>query len=559
MNNLSSRFFWLKQLRVIILFSFVINLLYLTGPIFMMQVYDRVLASANIPTLVGLATIALLLYVFFGILEFVRNQALRSNGEVVATKLSEKSYHFAVLNNCDKKPSTEKKQAFYDVKNFRNFLTSPAFSAFFDLPWAPIFLFFIFGLHPVIGVMSVIACILLAILAFINERLSREQLKKANELNQFTKEQAEFAQRNAVALKGNGMIDTMADRWRKQDYEARQKGLQGGGINTLFSTITKTLRLAIQSLLLGAGAYFVIQGEMSPGSIIACTVIFSRALAPLEQILNSFSHVLAARDSWNNIKTWIDVDHDDSDKKTLPDPKKSLVVDNISVQPPQDKTRFIIKNVNFSLQAGDVLGITGHSGSGKSTLAKAIVSAWPVAIGKICLDGADVEQWSKAELGEHIGYLPQDIELVHGTIADNIARFTDEDFQKVLQASQQAGTHQLILDQEDGYNTTVGEQANSLSAGQKQRIALARALYNSPFLVVLDEPDSNLDTDGIAFLEKAIKHLKERKAIVILVSHRPNLLQNANKLLLMKQGEMIAFGSPPQVVEQMKKMANPAK
>lgn len=550
---LEARFFWFRRLRSMVLFSFMINLLYLTSPLFMMQIYDRVLASANIPTLVGLLLITSLLYLFFGLLDYIRSQALSAHGEITADSLAQKAYTTSVLNNCDKSPSHDKKQALADVTNLRTFLTSPTFAAFFDLPWAPIFLLVIFGLHPMLGVFAVVASIVLAILAFLNERLSRQQLQKATVLSIQTNERAQSAQRNAVALRGNGMIDNMQKHWKKSDAEARKTALEGTNINGRFSTATKTLRMMIQSLMLGLGAYFVIKGELSSGSIIACTVILSRALSPLESILGSYSNVVKAQDSWVSIKTWLFEEDTDVEKHELPAPKTSLSIHELSVLAPNDNTKFIIKNVQFSLKAGDVLGISGHSGSGKSTLAKAIVAAWPAAKGKVCLDGADIQQWTRSQLGQHIGYLPQEIELFDGTVTENIARFSDDDdFSKVLAASELAGTHELVVGLKEGYNTRLGPEGHALSSGQKQRIALARALYNNPFLVVLDEPNSNLDSEGEQQLNKTIELLQKQKRIVVFVSHRPQLLEKANKLLIMHKGEMKAFGSPQDIVNAAK-------
>jgi PrtD family type I secretion system ABC transporter len=555
-SPLEARFFWFRKLRSMVLFSFVINLLYLTSPLFMMQIYDRVLASANIPTLVGLLLITTLLYLFFGLLDYIRSRALSAHGEITADALAEKAYTMSVLNNCDKSPSHDKKQALADVNNLRSFLTSPTFAAFFDLPWAPLFLLVIFGLHPMLGLFALVACIVLAVLAFLNERLSRQQLQKATGLSVHTTNIAQSAQRNAVALRGNGMVENMQKQWQKSDTEARKVALKGTNINGGFSTTTKTLRMMIQSMMLGLGAYFVIKGELSSGSIIACTVILSRALSPLESILGSYSSVVRARDSWDSIKTWLFEEDSDANKQELPKPIASLSVHELSVFAPNDNTKFIIKNVQFTLNAGDVLGISGHSGSGKSTLAKALVAAWPAAKGKICLDGADIQQRTRTQLGQHIGYLPQEIELFDGTVTENIARFSDEDdFKKVLVASELAGTHQLILELKEGYNTRLGSEGHALSSGQKQRIALARALYNNPFLVVLDEPNSNLDSEGEQRLNKTIEVLQKQKIIIVFVSHRPQLLEKANKLLIMHKGEMKAFGSPNDIMNAAKQQA----
>lgn len=552
MDNPNASFFWLKKTRSVLLFSFVINVLYLTGPIFMMQVYDRVLASANIPTLIGLALIAVLLYAFFGVLEYIRGQALRANSESVTESLAQKAYSISILNACERAPTTEKRQALHDVNMLRNFLSSQPFSALFDLPWAPIFLIFIFGLHPGLGVFALIAATVLALLAIVNERMSREQLKKSSGMANQSNNLALNAQRNAITLRANGMINSMAKRWRDVDYDARETSLEGSAVNSSFSTITKTLRMIIQSLLLAAGAYYVIQGELSPGGIIASSVIFSRALAPLEQILGNYSSLVNAREAWANIKTWMFEEDSNAEKEALPAPSQSLQVQELSVIVPNGKT-ILLRNIQFALEAGDILGISGHSGCGKSTLVKALVGAFPVANGKICVDGADLQQWPRELLGKHIGYLPQEIELFDGTVAENIARFKEDvDFDKVLKASQLAGTHQLVLGFSDGYNTRVGAEGVALSAGQKQRIALARALFDDPFLVVMDEPNSNLDADGDKALANAVTVLQKRGAIIVFVAHRQNILEKATKLLLMRKGEMTAFGKPEEIVKAMK-------
>ncbi len=536
----------------IIGFSLIINSLYLTGPLFMMQVYDRVLASANIPTLIALLLIVLILYAFFGTLEYIRTQVLVSHGEAATESLAQKAYHICMLERTIPEPNKEKLNALEEVSTLRAFLISPTFSALFDLPWSPIFLFFVFSLHPGLGSIALIATFILTILAIINERLSRKTIESASASTQAAHQSALTAQRNATTLLANGMLQSFGKTWQQADHTARRKSIDASTINSSFSTLTKTLRLAIQSIMLGAGAYFVIQGEMSPGGIIAGSITFARALAPLEQLLGNFSQLVNARSSWKHIKQWQQAKIDDTDKETLPPPKKTLEVSKLTIIAPHTKTA-ILKNINFSLSAGDILGISGPSGCGKSTLAKALTNTLPANLGKVCLDGAELNQWPRETLGAYIGYLPQEIELFDGTIAQNIARFNEQDnFNAILKASQMADTHKLILSLPEGYNTRLGIQGMALSAGQRQRIALARALYGDPFLIILDEPNSNLDRAGDEAITHTLQTLKQNKCITVMIVHRPNTLTLANKLLIMAEGEVKAFGPPESIMQAAK-------
>ncbi|MCB1745278.1 MAG: type I secretion system permease/ATPase, partial [Gammaproteobacteria bacterium] len=545
-------------LWVVALFSLLINLLYLTGPIFMLQIYDRVLASANVATLIGLLLIVVLLYLFFGVLEFIRTQVVTSNGETMTERLAHKAYQVSVLSACEQPPTAEKASALDDVATLRSFLVSPTFTAIFDLPWAPIFLLFVFALHPVLGAVATVAALLLSALAIANERISRARIKEAAAHANVARRQAMSARRNADALRGNGMIATMSRQWRESDHASRTTGVQAIAINSSFSVSTKTLRLAIQSGILAVGAYFTIRGELTPGSMIAGSIVFARALAPLEQILGNFTGLARARDSWTNIGTWRHEQDQDSEKQVLPRPNASLEVSGLSVAAPGHRSP-IVTQIGFKLQAGDVLGVMGPSGSGKSTLGRALAGAWPALLGKICLDGAELGQWPRDALGRHIGFLPQDIELFNGSIAQNIARFDpDADFEAVLRASQLAGTHQMVLALEDGYNTVLGEGGAALSAGQRQRVALARALFGSPFLLVLDEPNSNLDAEGDRALGQAMAELSKAGCITVVIAHRQNVLAFVNKLLILHNGQMVNFGPRDDVLKALQEQINNA-
>lgn len=538
-------------------YSLLINLLYLTGPIFMMQVYDRVLASSNIPTLIALLFVVLVLYIFFGVLEYIRTQILTANGEAIVARLAKPAYKLSVLERTRAKPQDAKLNALEDVHTLRSFLCSPAFGALFDLPWSPLFLLFVFSLHPQLGLLALIATIGLASLAIVNERLTRQSTQQANGISMAARQQAETAQRNAIALLGNGMLLGFGRRWRKTDYDAQQKGVAASAVNSGFSTVTKTVRLAIQSCMLGAGAYFVVQGEMTAGAIIAGSVTFGRALAPLEALLGNISLVINGRRSWRDISSWVKQDATEEDREPLPRPQRKLTVNQLSVIAPGSQ-KVLVKNIHFELSAGEVLAISGPSGCGKSSLAKAITGAWPQVSGKICLDGAELSQYSREFLGANMGYVPQTVELFAGTVAENIARFQpDYDFNAVLTASRLAGIHEMILALPDGYDTQLGGTCGlELSGGQRQRVALARALYKLPFLLVLDEPNSNLDQTGENALLRALKALKRQGCITILIAHRPSVLSLADKILVMADGEMKAFGAPGDIMKAAQKQQN---
>lgn len=535
-------------------YSFLINLLYLTGPIFMMQVYDRVLASSNIPTLIALLFVVLVLYIFFGVLEYIRTQILMANGEAIVARLAEPAYKTSVLARTQAKPQEAQLNALEDVHTLRTFLCSPAFGALFDLPWSPLFLLFVFSLHPQLGLLAVLATVGLAVLAIVNERLSRKSIQNANSISMAARHQAETAQRNATALIGNGMLLGFGYRWRKTDYDAQQKGVAASAVNSGFSTLTKTVRLAIQSCMLGAGAYFVVQGEMTAGAIIAGSVTFGRALAPLEALLGNISLVINGQRSWREISTWVMSSTAEAEKEPLPKPQQKLTVNQLSVIAPGSQ-KVLVKNVHFELGAGEVLAISGPSGCGKSSLAKALTGAWPQVTGKICLDGAELSQYSREFLGVNMGYVPQTVELFEGTVAENIARFQAEyDFNAVLTASRLAGIHEMILALPEGYDTRLGGTCGmELSGGQRQRVALARALYGLPFLLVLDEPNSNLDKVGEQALIRALTALKRQGCITVLIAHRPNVLSVADKILVMADGEMKAFGAPQDIMKAAQK------
>lgn len=532
----------------ILLFSFVINALYLVGPIYMMQVYDRVLSSGSVPTLVGLSMIAALLYVFFGVMDYIRNQLLSVRGEAFAQNLAPKAFRQSIKGYALDNPTSVRRNAVEDVSVIRQFLTSSAFTALMDLVWMPIFLGFIFIMHKTLGITALAAAAVLVMVALLNERVCRAGMEKMGQEQQKSNRWARQAQRNAATILGNGMGNAIGARWYEGEQATRQSNLTVGAKASFFKTITKTTRLMVQSLILGLGAYLAIGGEMSAGAMIAASIIFSRTIAPVEQILGQYGLLLRAKEAWGRVQTWCYAP-DVNEKIELPQPTKELSALIRSLTPPDAQT-VTLQNVQLKLNAGDVLGVIGPSGGGKSSLAKALCGAWAPQQGVISLDGADLREWPAAQLSRLIGYMPQTSEFFEGTIAENIAGFsTDLPTQSIIDASMLAGAHELILSLPNSYNTKVGPTGLQLSAGQLQRISLARALYGDPFVVILDEPNSNLDSDGEAALAKALRQLKQNGKIAIVIAHRPAVLREATHLCKIEAGVMAIFG-PKQAVQK---------
>jgi PrtD family type I secretion system ABC transporter len=533
--------------------SCVINLLGLVGAIYMMQVYDRVLSSGSVPTLVGISIIALMLYAFYGFLEYFRTEYLTANGESFADKHAERAFHEALEGHALDPHHSERRMAIEDLGTVRRFLTSKGYSAIFDVIWMPIFLIFIFSLHPVLGVTALVATCFLVAMALINERTSRKRIAEESGRTTQSRRWVANIHRHAHLVTGNGMGPNMAQAWLTKEKQSREESLNFSSLSSKFSVSSKTIRLVIQSMILGLGGFLAIRGHISPGAMIAASIVFTRTIAPVERLLANFALFIRARQSWSRMKTWI---FDDAlmEKIALPEPSKALNIDLKYLVPP-GAARPVLQGVDFKLVAGDVLGVLGPSGSGKSSLAKALAGAWQIQSGSVSMDGADYTDWPQAQLGSAIGYMAQDCELFDGTVAQNICGFTPElDETAVLKAAQIAQAHEMIAGLENGYNTQVGPSGTSLSSGQRQRINLARALYGNPFIVVLDEPNSNLDEQGERALLAAIKHLKDANKIVVIVAHRRNALRYATKLCVIKDGTKLVFGPAQEVANKLKQV-----
>jgi len=531
--------------------SCIVNLLYLTGSIFMLEVYDRVLPSRSVPTLIGLIILASGLYLAQGILDMIRSRVLGRIGTALDESLNARVFDTIVRLPLTVGGRNEGLQPLRDLDNIRAFLGSQGPSAFFDLPWLPLYLAICFAFHVMIGVTALIGAVILVTLTLVTEYMTREPAKQALGLAARRNDLASASRRNAEVLVAMGMTGRLSRRWN----EANEKYLAGnqrasdvaGGLGA----IAKVLRMMLQSAVLAVGAYLVIHQEATAGIIIAGSILSARALAPVDLAIAHWKSFVAARQSWRRLTVLLDKMPERPARTLLQPPSSRLSVEAVSIVAPGDQ-RAIVQDVTFTLSAGSAVGVIGPSASGKSSLVRALVGVWQPVRGTVRLDGAALDQWSSNELGRHVGYLPQDVELFAGTVAQNISRFDPEARpEAVLAAAQEAGVHDMIIKMRDGYNTEVGEQGAALSAGQAQRVALARALYGTPFLIVLDEPNSNLDTEGDEALTRAVRSARARGAVVVVVAHRPIGIEAVDQILVMKDGRMQAFGPKDTVLAQV--------
>jgi ATP-binding cassette subfamily C protein len=533
------------------LMSCMINVLYLTGSIFMLEIYDRVLPSRSVPTLVGLIILAGGLYVAQGILDLIRGRILVRIGTSLDEALSGRVFETVVRLPLVAGGRNEGLQPLRDLDNIRSFLSSMGPSAFFDLPWLPFYLAICFAFHVLIGATALVGAIILVTLTILTELMTRKPAREAMGLAARRNDLAAASRRNAEVLVAMGMSGRLAKRWgvTNDNYltgNQRTSDVAGG-----LGAIAKVMRMTLQSAVLGVGAYLVIHQEATAGVIIAGSILSARALAPVDLAIAHWRGFVAARQSWHRLNRLLTSLPAREAPTRLQAPSKRLSVENVSIVPPGDQ-KIIVQDVSFALQAGNGLGIIGPSGSGKSSLVRALVGVWQPARGKVRLDAAALDQWSSDALGSYVGYLPQDVELFAGTVAQNICRFDpDAISENIIAAAREAGVHEMIVKMSDGYDTQVGEQGVSLSAGQAQRVALARALYGEPFLIVLDEPNSNLDTEGDEALTRAVRSARERGAIVVVVAHRPIGIEAVDMLLVLKDGRMQAFGPKDQVLGQV--------
>jgi len=530
-------------------FSLVINLIMLAPAIYMLQIYERVLMSRNTTTLWVITGIVLGFYALMAILELVRTLVLIR----VSARL-DMALHVRLFTAAYEQRLRQGKgnpgQVLGDLTTLRQFLPGSGLFAFFDAPWTPIFILVIAALSPTLGWLSLAGAVVLFALAWATESATRKPMADANLMAFNSSTFAGNNLRNAEVIEAMGMLDHLITRWFR--FQKRMIGYQSQASERagMISALTRFVRVALQSVILGVGALLAIEGEITPGAMVAASILMGRALAPVEQAIGVWKQMLSARSAYQRLDTMLADFPPRQAGMALPPPTGALQVENVVAAPPGSQ-QVVLKGISMQVQAGEIVGVIGPSASGKSTLARLIVGIWPAGNGKVRLDGADVFTWNKAELGPYVGYLPQDIELFEGTIAENIARFGEVDPEKVVEAARLAGVHDMVLRFPQGYDMPIGEGGMALSAGQRQRIALARALYGNPALVVLDEPNSNLDDVGEAALVQALRSLKQRGRTVVLITHRPRILGDVDKLLLLVEGTMQAFGPRDEVLKFM--------
>ncbi|WP_354493525.1 type I secretion system permease/ATPase [Mesorhizobium robiniae] len=544
-----------RALAGIALMSGVVNVLALTGSFFMLQVYDRVVPGRSVPTLVGLAVFAGLLFIFQGLLELIRSRLLVRIGMALDARLSGRVYTALMHLPLRTKLAGDGLQSIRDLDQVRSFMSSAGPIALFDLPWVPLYLAICFLFHFWIGMTALAGAVILFSLTLFAEARTREPAKRANSQAATRNTLAEATRRNVEVLQAMGFGTRIAERWSSVNADYLNTNAKASDLAGTLGTISKVLRMMLQSGILAIGAYLVIHQEATGGIMIASSIMMSRALAPIELAIAHWKGFVTARQAWARLTQLLALLPDTATSVSLPAPISALAVENISVTPPGER-RVVVQDASFALEKGAGLGIVGPSASGKSSLVRAIAGIWLPIRGTVRLDGATLDQWSPEQLGNHVGYLPQDVQLFDGTIAENIARFEPQaPSDKILAAARAAGVHDLVVHLEEGYETQIGEAGSALSAGQRQRVALARALYGDPFLVILDEPNSNLDSEGEVALSAAIQGVRARGGIAIVVAHRPSALASLDQVLVMANGRVQAFGPKNEILSKVTRPA----
>lgn len=533
----------------VVVLSGVVNLLALTGSFYMLQIYDRTLASQSVPTLLALSALAIGLYLFQGVFDVLRSQVLVRMGARLDAKLAPLAHRVTIDMPRFGFSTTEAIERGRDVDTIRNFMGGQGPIAVLDLPWLPIYLAFAYLLHPWLGAAVLAGAIVLASLTLLTEVLTRRLAGKAHQSGIHRQSLADAHARNAEVIRAMGFTGRAVDRFTAANAQQIALQTRTNDIVGTLSGISKVLRMILQSAVLGLGAYLTIQGEMSAGAIIAASVAAGRALAPVDLAIGQWKGIVAARRSWTRLTETLSTLDDGASTLTLPAPRLSLKVDKVTVATPSTGT-VVLSDISFDLQAGQALGLIGPTGGGKSSLARALTGVWPLVRGTVRLDQADIDQWPVDDLGGYIGYMPQDVALLDGTIAENISRFDPApDSKKIIEAARAAGVHEMIVWLPGGYQTELGPNAASLSSGQRQRIGLARALYGDPFLVVLDEPNSNLDAEGDAALTKAIESVRARGGIAVVIAHRPSALNACDMVGVIQAGRLAAFGPKEEIIQ----------
>jgi ATP-binding cassette subfamily C protein len=539
----------LPAFSAVIVFSFFINLLLFVSPLYMLQIYDRVLTSRNETTLIGLTILAGLLLAVYARLEMLRSRILVRAGVLFDAKLADPLFHAIHRGNL-KQPNGGFVQGLRDLDVLREFLTGSGLIGLCDAPWFPIFVGAAFLLHPWFGVIALVGSIITLLLTLLNELVTKNALSAASRDSMRAGQSAQAMFRNTEVLQAMGMVDALRKKWADQHGSVLAWQAQASDRAGSIVASTKFFRMFMQTAILGTGAYLAINREISPGSMIAASILIGRAMQPIELAVSNWKGFVAARGAYGRLKALFDLVGHEPDRLSLPRPIGRLAVQGLAAAAPGGKSA-ILRDVTFALDSGDVLGIVGPSAAGKSSLARVLVGVWPAVAGAVRLDGSELQHWNSHELGRHVGYLPQDVELFSGTIAENIARFQDIDEAEILEATQLAGCHELVQGLADGYNTQIGDGGQALSGGQRQRIGLARALYGNPSFIVLDEPNASLDTAGETALLSAIQQMKQRGCTVVIITHKMNILAIADKILVMNKGTVQAFGPRDPVLAQL--------
>ena len=536
--------------------SGMINILYLTGSFFMLEVYDRVLPSRSVPTLVGLVVLAVGLYVAQAVLDMIRGRILVRIGASLDESLSARVFDTVARLPLKVGQRNDGMQPLRDLDSIRSFLSGLGPVALFDLPWMPFYIILCFVFHPLIGITALVGAIILVTVTVLTEYLTRAPMKEATGFAIARNGLAETSRRNAEALIAMGMLGRIAKRWEESNHsyldgQQRVSDVAGG-----LGAVSKVLRMMLQSAVLAVGGYLVIYQLATGGIIIAGAIIAARALAPVDMVIANWKGLVTARQGWTRLNRLLELMPTQTAPMALQRPNRTLAVENAAVIAPGTQ-KVVAQDIQFTLEHGSGLGIIGPSGSGKSSVARMLVGVWTPARGKVRLDGAALDQWSSEALGPHIGYLPQDVELLAGSVAQNISRFESKpDANAIIAAAKAAGVHELVTGLSEGYETQVGEQGTALSAGQAQRIALARALYRDPFLIVLDEPNSNLDAEGDEALTNAVLSVRARGGIIVIIAHRPSAIAGVDLLLVMNQGRQQAFGPKDAIMAKLVKPAS---
>lgn len=532
------------------LFSIFVNLLMLTGPLFMLQVYDRVLGSRSEATLVALFGLVALLYLLMAVLDHARGRILARVGAEFQTILDRRVFEAVLRRAVVPVERNRPASGLHDLEAVQRLLSSPVLFAVFDIPWVPLYIGMIFIFHPWLGYLALAGGGLIISLTFINQVLTRRPVMEANGLSAQANAFAEAVREEGEVVQGLGMRGAVLRRWRQFRDAALAAQISSSDKTGTFTTASKSFRLFLQSAMLALGAYLVLQREMTPGAMIAGSILLGRALAPVEQAIGQWPLVIRARQGWNNLAELLERTPPEPERTELPAPRAILEAQQITVVPPGEQAA-TLRMVSFRIEPGQAMGVIGPSGAGKSTLARAILGIWRPASGKMRLDGASLDNYDVDTLGRYIGYLPQDVALFSGSIAENIARLSDEpDPAKVVEAAKKAAAHDMILKMPDGYDTQITAGSGRLSGGQKQRIGLARAMYGDPVLLVLDEPNSNLDSVGSEALNHAIRQMKSEGKSVIIMAHRPAAIAECDLILYIEGGMRKAFGPRDEVLRE---------